>query len=158
MAIISIQQENAHSAFVLPLNSPRNCKAVSWHITKGETIMMGQTERVILIKGDGTKWYNQAIFIVNQDNLKDNMPMDFVAEAERIINNYMIRNKKNAPLSLSGGNLSTAPVAVTTSPKPAKAAVRPVKKKTSKVDFVLNFLMVMACMAIVAVFVYGMLG
>ena len=119
---------------------------------------MGQTERVILIKGDGTKWYNQAIFIVNQDNLKDNMPMDFVAEAERIINNYMIRNKKNAPLSLSGGNLSTAPVAVTTSPKPAKAAVRPVKKKTSKVDFVLNFLMVMACMAIVAVFVYGMLG
>ena len=118
---------------------------------------MGQTERVILIKGDATKWYNQAIFIVNRDTLKDDMPMDFVAEAERIINNYMIRNKNAAPLSLSGGNLATAPVSVAKLPKPATTAARTAKKKSSKIDFVLNFLMLMACVAIVAVFVYGML-
>ena len=122
--------------------------------------MMGQTERVILIKGDGTKWYNQAIFIVNKDTPKDNMPMDFVAEAEKIINNYMIRNKNAAPpapLAIGGGNLAAAPVAVAALPKSARVGGRNVKKKTSKVDFVLNLLMILACMAIVAVFAYGML-
>ena len=119
---------------------------------------MGQTERVILIKGDGTKWYNQAIFIVNRDTPKGDMPMDFVAEAERIINNYMTRNKNAAPVSIGGGHLATAPVSVATLPKPPKTAARPMmKKKTSTVDFVLNFLMLAACIAIVAVFVYGML-
>lgn len=118
--------------------------------------MVGKTERVILVKGDATKWYNQAIFIVNQDTPKDKMPMDFVAEAERIINNYMARDKSN--VSLSGGSLATAPVSVAALPKPAKAMVKPAKKKGNKVDFVLNFLMLMACVAIVAVIVYGMLG
>ena len=117
---------------------------------------MGQTERVILIKGDGTKWYNQAIFIVNQDTPRNKMPVDFVAEAERIINSYMARGQKTAPSSIGGGNLATAPVAVATLPKPATRAVRPVKKN-KKLDFVLNFIMVLACVAIVATFVYGMM-
>ena len=118
--------------------------------------MMGQTERVILIKGDSTKWYNQAIFIVNQDTPKHKMPVDFVAEAERIINNYMARNQK--PVSIGGGSLDVAPVAVATLPKPAvaKTAARP-RKKTSRFDVVLNLLLVLACIAIVAAFVYGML-
>lgn len=125
---------------------------------------MGQTERVILIKGDGTKWYNQAIFIVNQDTPKDKMPVDFVAEAERIINTYMSKvsnmHQKGAPVSIGGGNMATAPVAVASLPVPKPAVAkkaRPVNKKSSKVDVVLNFLMVLACIAIVATFVYGML-
>ena len=118
--------------------------------------MTGKTERVILVKGDHTKWYNQAIFIVNQNTPQEKMPMDFVAEAERIINNYMVKSKSN--ISLSGGNLATAPVSVATLPRPAQVAAKPIKKKGSKVDFVLNFLMLMACAAIVAVIVYGMLG
>ena len=117
--------------------------------------MTGKTERVILVKGGDTKWYNQAIFIVNQNAPKEKIPIDFVAEAERIINNYMIKNKSN--ISLSGGDLATAPVSVAALPRPAQVAVKPAKKKGSKVDFVLNFLMLMACITIVAVIVYGML-
>jgi len=118
--------------------------------------MMGQTERVILIKGDGTKWYDQAIFIVNQNAPKAKMPVDFVAEAERIIHNYMSRNTKAAPISIGGGNLATAPVAVATLPKPAVAKAK-ARKKSSNLDFVLNFILVVACVAIVAAFVYAVL-
>ena len=120
--------------------------------------MTGQTERVILIKGDGTKWYNQAIFIVNQETPKENMPVNFVAEAEKIINNYMTRKKTTAPLAVGGGSLATAPVSVAPLASPPVKATKPKKKKGSKVDFVLNTLMLLACMTIVAVFVYGMLG
>ena len=118
---------------------------------------MGQTERVILIKGDGTKWYNQAIFIVNQDIPKNKMPVDFVAEAERIINSYMARGQK--PISVGGGNMNNPPVAVATRPAPAPRVAKPAAKtrRNTKTDFVLNMLMVLACVAIVATFVYGML-
>jgi len=121
--------------------------------------MTGQTERVILIKGNGQNWYNQAIFIVNQDIPKSEMPVNFVAEAEKIISNYMTRNKSTAPLAVGGGSLAVAPVSVAPSlARPPVMAGTVAKKKSSKVDFVLNTLMVLACVTIVAVFVYGMLG
>ena len=120
---------------------------------------MGQTERVILIKGDGTKWYNQAIFIVNQDTPKNKMPIDFVAEAEKIINSYMARGQKTAPISVGGGSLATPPVSVATLPRPTATASRTAvkKKKGGMFDFILNLIMILACVAIVATFVYGML-
>ena len=115
--------------------------------------MTGKTERVILIKGDATKWYNQAIFIVNQDTPPEKMPVNFVAEAEKIINNYMEREKRGTLPSAKSHSPAIAPAKPAThQAKSAKA-----KKKGSKTDFVLNMLMVLACVAIVAVFVYGMM-
>ena len=124
--------------------------------------MTGKTERVILIKGDATKWYDQAIFIVNQNTPPERMPVNFVAEAEKIITNYLEREKKS-PLAIGKGQVSSAPVpapahmhhhtsAARTQPKAAKPG-----KKSGKADFVINMLMILACIAIVAVFVYGMM-
>jgi len=109
----------------------------------------GPTERVILIKGDATKWYNQAIFIVNQNTPATKMPVDFVEEAEKIIYGYMAR--KNATPQPYHGVL----------PKPSypkSVGVRTKKKKTSTFDFVLNTVMVLACIAIAAIFAYGLMS
>ena len=113
--------------------------------------MVGKTERVILIKGDSTKWYDQAIFIVNQNMPAHQVPTDFVSEAERIIHNYM-RNKKSLPSSSSN---ITAPVA--TIPKPKMAKTKNTKERT-KTDFALNILMMIACMFLVVILVYGLMS
>lgn len=47
-------------------------------------------KKVILINGNGSKWYEQAIFIVNDTEHK--VPKNIVFEAEKIINEYL--NKK----------------------------------------------------------------
>jgi len=114
--------------------------------------MKGQTERVILIKGDSTKWYHQAIFIINPDTPKDKIPMDFVAEAERIINSYMARSPKSAP-QIDGG--SFAHISSTGLSKPTVA--RQKKGRSRNVDVALNILLALACVVIVATFIYGML-
>jgi len=111
--------------------------------------MIGKTERVILLKGDATKWYDQAIFIVNQNTPAAKMPVDFVAEAEKIINNYMSKEKK-LPAPVVAHH---APPAV-----PPRPAAKPAKKRRSSFDFALNIMMILACIAIVAVFMYGMLA
>jgi hypothetical protein len=117
--------------------------------------MTGPTERVILIKGDATKWYNQAIFIVNQNTPATKMPVDFVAEAEKIIYNHMARQKHPATLKKVA-----APAASICPELPPSRAAQPrsAKKKASKFDFVLNLVMILACIAIVAVFTYGMVS
>ena len=51
---------------------------------------MQTSERVVLIKGDATKWYSQVVFIMNPKN--PGIPVDLVAEAERIILDYKRRN------------------------------------------------------------------
>jgi len=110
--------------------------------------MVGKTERVILIKGDSTKWYDQAIFIVNQNMPAHQIPTDFVSEAERIIHNYM-RNKK--PLPNPSPNI-IAPVTTISKPKKTKT------KERTKTDFALNILMMIACMFLVVVLVYGLMS
>ena len=120
---------------------------------------MTQTERVILIKGDSTQWYNQAIFIVNKNMPATKMPVDFVAEAEKIIYNYTAKQKYPATLKKGAG-----PVVYTSNmnmPVPSAApALRTSakKKKTGTFDFVLNMIMVLACIAIIAVLAYGFLA
>ena len=48
------------------------------------------SERIILIRGDRSKWFEQAIFIVKKNIPQSSVPVDFVAEAERIINGYLL--------------------------------------------------------------------
>jgi len=52
------------------------------------------SERVILITGDHSKWFEQAIFIVKKNASQASIPMDFMDEAERIIDGYLGSNKK----------------------------------------------------------------
>jgi len=120
--------------------------------------MTGKTERVILLKGDATKWYDQAIFIVNQNAPPGKMPVDFVAEAERIINSYMAKEKR-PPISNGAGGVATTPHLHSTAVKalPVKAPAK-AKAKKGGFDFMLNLMMILACIAIVVVFLYGMMS
>ena len=99
---------------------------------------MNTNERVILIKGDATKWYNQAIFIVKKEIPPDKIPVDFVSEAEKIINGYIIsQNRRRQTAS------------------PPKLSVKKVKK--SKFDFMLNAVMLIGCLVIAGMLFFGML-
>ena len=103
-------------------------------------------ERVILIKGDAGKWYDQAIFIVKQNTPAEKIPKDFVLEAENIIRSYLIKKKKNA-----GNNKAGLPQIS----KPALTA-RPVRNK--KFDKILNIIMLLGCVVIAAALMYGFFG
>ena len=128
--------------------------------------MTGQSERVILIKGDSTKWYNQAIFIVNKNTPAAKMPVDFVAEAEKIINTYMQKSGKPGVAVQGVSSLGAAQYGAahaTQSGKNSLASPRPQpprsgKRTASTFDITLNIMMILACVAIVAVFVYGLLA
>ncbi len=48
---------------------------------------MSNNKKVILISGRDSGWYEQAIFIINENCKK--MPMDMVKEAEKIIKRYI---------------------------------------------------------------------
>ena len=103
--------------------------------------MIGKTERVILVKGDPSKWWEQAIFIVNTSAEAEEMPTDFVLEAEKIINDYNLRR----------ANSQAAPVVYPPIPMPIKSA------KKRRAEFAISFLMGVACFVIVAVLIFGLL-
>jgi hypothetical protein len=124
----------------------------------GGNTMTGPTERLILVKGDATKWYNQAIFIVNQNTPATKMPVDFVAEAERIIYNHVTKGKKTKGV---GPAAYTSPAPALQAPPSnynVPAMRTGTKKKVSKFDVILNIVMILACIAIIAVFVYGIMA
>ena len=50
-------------------------------------------KKVIMITGDKSKWYEQAIFIVNKNSPKESLPNDIVKEAEQIIDCYLAGKK-----------------------------------------------------------------
>jgi hypothetical protein len=58
--------------------------------------MANVNERVVLIKGDNSKWYEQAIFIIKKGTEDSRLPVDFVLEAEKIIDSYMKKADKSA--------------------------------------------------------------
>lgn len=63
---------------------------------------MDNKKKVILINGDSSKWYEQVIFIVNEQ--EKNIPKNIVFEAEKIINEYI--NKKYNK-SIKNANMNT---------------------------------------------------
>ena len=46
-------------------------------------------KQVILVTGDQTKWYEQAIFILKRGAALSNAPKDFLGEAESIVQAYL---------------------------------------------------------------------
>lgn len=123
---------------------------------------MGKKERVILIKGDESKWYEQAIFIVNQNTPQDKIPKDFVAEAEKIIHNHVHKkyNKQNnVGIAYASAPAATAVPAQHTLQK--KAAINNKmnnKKKNKQFDYILNTVMAIGCFVIAAVIMWGLFG
>ena len=86
--------------------------------------------------------------------MQEKLPIDFVAEAEKIINNYMAKERK-MPVVQS----KPTPPTVVNAPAPRPSAVKaPAKKQKSAFDFTLNMVMILACIAIIIVFMYGMLA
>ena len=117
---------------------------------------MGKKERVILIKGDASKWYDQAIFIVNQDTPQDKIPEDFVAEAEKIIYNHIQKGYKQVSANV-GIAYATSPkqsVPIPTTPKRYKK----VHVKNKRFNFTLNTLTAIGCFLLAAVLMWGFLS
>ncbi len=62
---------------------------------------MKKKNRIITINGDKMSWYEKAIFVTKKDSSKNEVPDDFIIEAENIINQYLVRtgfenvNRKN---------------------------------------------------------------
>ncbi len=47
-------------------------------------------KKVITVNGDSNKWYEKVIFVVKKDSGAKEKNVDFVAEAEKIIADYML--------------------------------------------------------------------
>ncbi len=54
--------------------------------------MKEDNKKVIMVDGKRSEWYEKAIFIMRSDINTDNKPIDFVNEAEKIINSYMVKS------------------------------------------------------------------
>ena len=67
------------------------------------------SERVILVKGDHSEWFDQAIFVVKKNIPRTRVPLDFVEEAERIINGYLTKSKKPAQPAQTSQKTQPAP-------------------------------------------------
>lgn len=95
-------------------------------------------ERIILIKGDNSKWYDQAIFIVKKNVPQNKIPIDFVKEAEKIINGYLVKNKH------SYSHIATV-----------KPDGRAKKKSSNTFDLFLNAIMLLSCVFITAMLIWA---
>ena len=56
---------------------------------------MTEQNKVVLINGDNSKFFDQAIFIVKKNIPENKMPVDFVAEAERIISMHLTKKRRS---------------------------------------------------------------
>lgn len=57
---------------------------------------MPSGKKVIMVNGESSKWYEQAIFIVKDENQNIVPEANYlVSEAEKIINNYFQETKKS---------------------------------------------------------------
>ena len=114
---------------------------------------MQANERVVVIKGDASKWYSQVVFIMNPNTPASKIPVDFVAEAEKIIYKHMVKKNKLAGDSIHAylPDYYTPPAIITA---PAKRSVTKDKKHV-RFDLLLYVLMIAACIAMAVVFAVG---
>ena len=55
---------------------------------------MTEQNKVVLISGDNSKFFDQAIFIVKKNIPENKIPVDFVAEAEKIISVHLAKKRR----------------------------------------------------------------
>jgi len=113
---------------------------------------MKTNERVVVIKGDASKLYSQVVFFMNPATKDTKTPVDFVAEAENIIYNYM--EKKHKPLSALG--IADYYIPPTILPAIDERPKRKARRRLS-FDFLLYVLMAAACVAVTAIVTFGLL-
>ncbi|MDR1542187.1 MAG: hypothetical protein LBU32_30265 [Clostridiales bacterium] len=107
---------------------------------------MEQQNRVILISGDNSKWYDQAIFIVKKNIPESKIPVDFVMEAEKVINAYMAKKRRDTDSSLR------------ILPPAEMGAVKGEAKKRSwgmKFNIMLNIVLFAGCLTLLAILYMG---
>ena len=104
---------------------------------------MDEKKKIILIKGGKSRWFEQAIFILKDKEKVTNMPKNFVEEAEKIINNYMIRNYSPE---------SSVTSVYTKAQKAGQALPKRAKKK--KYDKLLNVSIILCCIFIGLILYY----
>jgi len=92
-------------------------------------------KQVILISGDSTKWYEQAIFILPKGQAKTAVPKDFLGEAEGIVRNYL-RDETTPPIPSS----THTPTSVSIP-----------RRSRRHTNFVLNLMMLLSCAALTIV-------
>lgn len=112
-------------------------------------------KRVILITGDKTKWYEQAIFIVKKNIQQTDVPLNFIDEAEKIVENYMIGN--NILLNQTGYTKAEYAMANSNINKIVKNKAKKPKRKSS-FDFMLNIAMILGCSVIAGILLYSILS
>lgn len=108
-------------------------------------------KKVVLIKGDNTKCYEQAIFILKPDIPQNKIPINFVAEAEKIINNCFHKTlfKRNINTAIS----VSKPHKVQNNSRPYKRNKAKVKKNNA-LNTILNILIVLLVILFSIIF-YG---
>ncbi len=94
-------------------------------------------ERIILIKGDSSKWYEQAIFIIKKNIPGNKVPVDLVFEAEKIINGYM---QKQTPSFEKKFAIEKKPELV--------VSKKTLKRKNKTFDAVLNTIILIGLIAL----------
>ncbi|MCL2170299.1 MAG: hypothetical protein FWB74_09800 [Defluviitaleaceae bacterium] len=113
------------------------------------------SRKVVLLKGDRDKWYEQAIFIMRHG--VDEEEIDFVKEAEKIINNQALHD---SILEKYEDNALFAPPAALAAPAPAppkeKAGVK-TQATATRLDFKLNLALLIVGIGVLALFVYNFL-
>ncbi len=103
---------------------------------------MNPNKKVILINGQASNCYEQVIFIMKNDIAKNQVPVDLVMEAEKIINGYIEKNI-----------IATSPYQVATKkPQQTKTAS---KSRNDVFDYILNMCMFLCC-ALLAVTIYSL--
>ena len=120
---------------------------------------MNDTNRkVVLLKGDSTKWYEQAIFIMRSGASESEI--DFVLEAEKIINSQGLHNSISKKYD-AHNFFTTAPATTLPAPAPSPAAKQKESAKTqaknANLDFKLNLGLLFIGLLIAAVIVYNIL-
>ena len=114
---------------------------------------MQTNERVIVIKGDASKWYSQAVFIINPNAPTDKIPMDFVAEAEKIIYNYMAKKHRNTADAIPAYMDHFPPPTIFAAPDKGFKV-----KRRFRFSFLVYLLMIIACIAMAAVLGFGLMN
>jgi len=95
----------------------------------------------------------------------DKTPIDFVAEAEKIIHEYKAKNQKLAVDSIQAFLTRPRPRVALYTPEPAAhpsivdmASKQVIDKNKFRFDFLLYILMVVACIVLAAVVAFGLLN
>lgn len=89
--------------------------------------MKEDNKKVIMVDGKRSEWYEKAIFIMRSDINTENKPVDFVSEAEKIINSYMIKSADTI--------------------NEIKAGVKPIKvTKNKNLNLILNLCLILSIM------------